>query len=331
MAWYDNNWQYRREITIDNSSNSNALTNYQVEVDLTSSNFDFSKANSDGSDLRFTDDDGTTLIDFWIESWDNSGQTATLWVEVPSIPASSTKNIYMYYGNASATSASNGDNTFIFFDDFEGTSLNTNKWEVYETGGGTGGTITVSTDHSKFGTQSAKIEDTSSSYGIAMRTTPFGNLGLTGKFINEYWLYQDGNGSSEAPPLAYYQSDGTQAIWHNIYLGDYAYYDTGYHRYLAIIKSQWVKFKVIPDVSTGKFDVYVNGTLEVSGGNFRNSVSTIDYLDTTSWGSQTYTSYVDGVRIRQYTDPEPTDTVGSEENVPSTTPTYNSLFFGINF
>jgi hypothetical protein len=34
----------------------------------------------------------------------------------------------MYYANASAITASNGDNTFAFFDDFLGTSLNTDKW-----------------------------------------------------------------------------------------------------------------------------------------------------------------------------------------------------------
>ena len=118
MAWYNTDWQYRRATTIDNSSNSSSLTNYQVRIDLTSSNFDFSKANSDGSDIRFTDSDGTTLIDFWIEKWDSSGQTATLWAEVPSVPASSSKDIYMYYGNSGATSASNIVDTFVFGDDF---------------------------------------------------------------------------------------------------------------------------------------------------------------------------------------------------------------------
>ena len=318
-------WSYYSKVPIDNTGNSNALTDYQVKVSLTSSNFDFTKANSDGSDIRFTDSDQSTLLSYWIENYDSSGQTATIWVKVPSIPASATKDIYLYFGNSSATSASDIDNTFIFGDDFEGTSLDTNKWEVYGTGGGTGGTITVSTDHSKFGTQSAKIDDTSTDYGIAMRTVPFGNLGLTGKFINEYWLYQDGNGGSEAPPLAYYQSDGTQAIWHNIYSEDYAYYDTDYRKYLAIIKSQWVKFKVIPDASTGKFDVYVNGTLEVSGGNFRNSVSAIDYLDTMGWQGQTYTSYIDGVRIRKYASPEPTTSVGVLRT------NSNTLWLGTNF
>ncbi len=36
----------------------------------------------------------------------------------------------MYYANASATTASNGDNTFDFFDDFLGSSLDIAKWIV---------------------------------------------------------------------------------------------------------------------------------------------------------------------------------------------------------
>ena len=73
---------------------------------------------ADFSDIRFTDSDGTTLINYWLES-ETDSTSATFWVKIPSIPAApSTATIYMYYGNSAATSASNGDNTFEFFDDF---------------------------------------------------------------------------------------------------------------------------------------------------------------------------------------------------------------------
>lgn len=119
IDWYSNSWSYRRAITIDNSSNPSALTNYQVRIDLSSSNFDFSKAQLSGADLLFTDSDGITVLSHWIESYNSSAQTATIWVKVPSIPASSNKTIYLYYGNSTADTSSNGDNTFEFFDDFE--------------------------------------------------------------------------------------------------------------------------------------------------------------------------------------------------------------------
>lgn len=132
-SWYDSNWKYRKEITINNSDNSETLTDYQVKVSLSSSTFDFSKAQSTGADIRFTDSDGTTLLNHWIESYDSSGQTATIWVKVPSIPASSTKTVYLYYGNSSASSISSGDNTFEFFDDFE-TPTSTSGYYTLDTG-----------------------------------------------------------------------------------------------------------------------------------------------------------------------------------------------------
>jgi N-acetylneuraminic acid mutarotase len=115
QGWYDTDWEYRREVTVDNPGGT-ALTDYQVLVTLDGS-FDFSKANADGSDIRLTASDGITLIPFWIEEWID-GTQATIWMNVPSIPTSGT-TVYLYYGNDLATSASNGASTFEFFDDFE--------------------------------------------------------------------------------------------------------------------------------------------------------------------------------------------------------------------
>jgi|GEM_PF-2774215 len=122
-------WLYRRPITIDNTQNSNNLTNYQIAVIFDSSSLiSAGKLASDGRDLRFTDSDGKTLLPYWIESRPFNSSSARVWVKVPSIPANSTKTIYMYYGNPNATDQQNGKATFDFFDDFEGTSLDTTTW-----------------------------------------------------------------------------------------------------------------------------------------------------------------------------------------------------------
>ncbi len=121
--WYDYDWHYRKAITVDNTGNVDELTDYQVQVDFNNTNFDFSKAESDGSDIRFTDSDATILIPYWIENWDAVGETAVLWSKVPSILASSTKTIYMYYGNSNAESASSGTGTFDFYDGFDDPTL----------------------------------------------------------------------------------------------------------------------------------------------------------------------------------------------------------------
>jgi alpha-tubulin suppressor-like RCC1 family protein len=70
---------------------------------------------SDCGDIRFTDSDAQTQLSYWIESGCNSAANTRIWVKVPSIPASSTKTIYVYYGNPSATSQSNGYSTFLAF------------------------------------------------------------------------------------------------------------------------------------------------------------------------------------------------------------------------
>src|SRR3990167_916117 len=60
-SWYNASWAYRKNITFDNSAQAENLTNFPVLVKLSSSNFDFTKAQSAGQDIRFTDSDGTTL------------------------------------------------------------------------------------------------------------------------------------------------------------------------------------------------------------------------------------------------------------------------------
>jgi len=101
-----NNWLYFREIQIDATNINMNLTDWLVAIKLDSNNFDFSKTQPSGADIRFTDSDGTTLLDYWIEYYDTSEQEATIWVKVPLVPANQTKSIYIWYGNPSATNQS---------------------------------------------------------------------------------------------------------------------------------------------------------------------------------------------------------------------------------
>ncbi len=117
-------WQYQRDITISNTGG--VLSDYQVLVSLTSGNFPTNAQNS-GADIRFTDVSSTELS-YWIENWDYAGRAAKIWVKVPNISAGATTTIRMYYGNPSASSSSNGDGTFILFDDFSGASVNSGIW-----------------------------------------------------------------------------------------------------------------------------------------------------------------------------------------------------------
>jgi hypothetical protein len=81
----------------------------------------------DYADIRFFADTSDTQLDYWIES--NNISSAVIWVEIPFIPSNGT-DIRMYYGNDAATGESNGNATFLFFDHFDGTNLDTGKWNV---------------------------------------------------------------------------------------------------------------------------------------------------------------------------------------------------------
>src|SRR5260370_2616685 len=135
-SWLNSSWQYRSMVSIANAGGT-TLVGYQLNVVL-GSGFEFTKAQSNGADIRFTASDGVTLLPYWIESWNAGSSSASVWVKVPSIPAAGA-TVYLYYGNATATSASNGNTTFDFFDDFSLGSVDTTKWTV---GGGSWAVVT---------------------------------------------------------------------------------------------------------------------------------------------------------------------------------------------
>lgn len=110
-AWWDTEWTYKIPVTIDNSSNSNNLTDYQVKISLTSANTDFwAHVDSLGKDIRLVDSDDATKLNYWLKHFDYEAQTASIWVKVPSISASSNKTIYLYLTNFEASSESSESN-----------------------------------------------------------------------------------------------------------------------------------------------------------------------------------------------------------------------------
>jgi len=164
-------WQYRKSHEIEGST-AGAQTDYQVKIivhkgtgtDSGEHVYCNNHCRDDFGDIRFTKSDGTTELYYWLEDY-TSGDKATFWVKIPSIPASpDTVTIYIYYGKSDATTTSDGKNTFIFFDDFEGSSLDTSKWTWQDTGSGGSYTISNSeldvdntTDGTKAGVYSTAI------------------------------------------------------------------------------------------------------------------------------------------------------------------------------
>jgi hypothetical protein len=111
MAWLTG-WSYRKKITIDETKIDADLTNFPVLVKLTSSNFNFSKARSDGYDIRFTSSDGATLLKYERERHDATNQVAEYWVKIPSVSGSSDTDFYIYYGKSDASDGADPTNVW---------------------------------------------------------------------------------------------------------------------------------------------------------------------------------------------------------------------------
>ena len=133
-------FKYRLPIQISGSDQE--LFNHQVKLRLgrveptsdeapVSDIFCDKKVKTDFSDIRFTAADKETLLPYYIDkiTSQHPEQAATIYVKIPQIPAEGVL-IYVYYGNVSAESLSNGEEVFDFFDDFSQVILNADKWEV---------------------------------------------------------------------------------------------------------------------------------------------------------------------------------------------------------
>lgn len=110
-TWGYPGFGFKKEVLI--SGGATALTDYPIKMAVTYN----ANMKSDFSDIRFTDGTHKIKLLYWIES-KVDGSSADVWVKAPSIPTSGAK-IYMYYGNASAVSASNEEATTIFVDNFD--------------------------------------------------------------------------------------------------------------------------------------------------------------------------------------------------------------------
>lgn len=108
-------WGYNRNIEINVASTGLSLTQsllkFPLPVQLNSSNFNFSEAQTGGEDIRFTNSIGALLF-HEVEYWDTISKTALVWVLADSIPHSSTETIGIHWGNMSATESSNASSVF---------------------------------------------------------------------------------------------------------------------------------------------------------------------------------------------------------------------------
>jgi hypothetical protein len=301
-GWYNTFWSRKAPITINNAGSG--LTAYQVKVNVT---YD-SDMKPDFDDIRFADADGSTLLSHWRESY-TASTSAIFWVKVPAVPSGS-KTIHMYYGNAAASSASDGAATFVFFDDFSG---DLSKWNIH-----------IDTDvaiTSSYGNPAPSLEIsggiTSSPYGFAAIGSDATYTGFQDGII-EADVYP----ATEALPEIIFRGNyasntgykgrwdcrtGTESPWMKPPYSGWAAFGTEVTRFG--IANQWQKVKLVINGST--FTIYSNDSL-------KSSITDTQYSGPGEIGlANHYGTYArfDNVRVRKYASPEPTTGVGSEEGM----------------
>ncbi|MEM5802819.1 MAG: DUF2341 domain-containing protein [Candidatus Aenigmatarchaeota archaeon] len=294
--WWNSSWQLRRNITINNTANANALTDYQVAVNLT---YD-SDMQPDFSDIRFTWYNSTsqteTEIPYWIESKVNSAW-AYVWVKVKQIPASSYATVYVYYKNSTVVSSkSDGDTTFIFFDDFNDNSLNTTKWAV--TSGVT--------------EQNQRLEITTDANGgswihaetISSFTPPFIiEVKATTEIVNSNaWVLH--MGEDGLPTTWGYGFGIVSMIW------NYPVANGGAGTWTSPpAPLNYTTYKMKEVLTSSNSKAYING-IQYGSKDFSSPINNaIKY----ALGASDNRPYYDDFFIRKYASPEPTYSVGAEE------------------
>jgi len=188
MAWLAG-YTTRRKLTVDNTKVDAALTDFPVAVILTSTNFDFTKANADGFDIRFTSSDGETLLKYERERHDNGNSLAEYWVKVPSVASGVDTDIYIYY--RTTDTADGADPTAVWDANFKMVQhlkdVTTSSVED-STGNNVDGTKPSANNPIEADGKIAKGQDFSSDY------IGFGNpaaIDITGQITVEAWVKAD--------------------------------------------------------------------------------------------------------------------------------------------
>ena len=291
--WWDSNWDYRAPITLTTHPD-----NYQIKLVLDKVDNLGSNCLNNFQDLRFTENDDGPELSFWIENY-ISGDNAVVWVRRVENDLTSGDNvIYVYYGNASAGVAENGENTFIFFEDF---SVDLSKWNV------TGANPVIDAGRLKIiGASTWNGQGVTSVTTFArpfvMETEAICNAGVSW-FVLGYGpqplSYQGGASGGDIYP------DSANSIvdyWNH----------TGYSWTPNIWHTWGLAIKEVAIAGHTTYYDYFNVS-DTASGDTRNNWRI-------SFQSYNATAYCDNIRVRKYAAMEPTASVGAEETAALTKP-----------
>lgn len=308
------------EIVIDR--NTEWIARRGLTLDGRSANFP--------ADIRFTASDGLTLQDFWVEKVTGTppNRVAYIWVKV-SADLGSDQNIYCYYGSPGATSLSNGDAVFVFFDDFLGTSLDTNTWVAYSDDYG------VSNSH--LNVAKGGIERTSA-FSFNIQDGYIAETSVIHFYHGHYHggvfpsvassPYTEGGNANADATILYMRGQNTVSVYYSIGNGASSSFNVASYQSAEWAAANDVRYTTGISVRGGEVKLWRNGTAMVT----RTGITWYKNLKYVKLGSflrnNTYNiqhTYYDWIRIRKYVSPEPAISLAGSEETFNPSPFF--LFF----
>jgi hypothetical protein len=300
-------WNYRQQLTW--TSSSSVPANYQLNIKVyagsgSSSGYECYENNHgsfpDFRDVRITANDGSTLLPEWEQTY-TLGVSATIWFK-DTDSSWTTSVVYVYYGNANANNVFDGNQVFIFFDSFDGASLDTNNWTV--------GSSTTTSQSNSIVTVTGTVPNWTG--GIAGNT----ELGASARWecrgeltSTDYQMMGFSTGFSSAAidtySVCFYWYAGSPNIFVCPAGGPYDMQsisgDFNYHVYQILWTSSSIKF--LTDGTTDYTETNTNYIPSVP-------MAACDKIDSTN-----ASNYMDWVFLANYVNPEPTVSSWGAESV----------------
>lgn len=303
---------YRKKITIAYTNITANLTNFPVLVRLGTNNFDFAGAMTNGYDLRFTQGDGLTLLNFERERHASATSNAEYWVSLPLVGSASNTVFYMYYGKPGVANAEN--KTAVWTNGYvavwhcaetagtnvlDSTTNNFNGWAVSTTGvtmdavgqvdgaddyDGSNGVVSVPSFNITYSPSKVSVEmwlkSLSNDYSQAF-------ISDAGQITNSGFLYISRNTGA----LGFSYASGTSSP---------ALYFLTYH---SVTQTEWIQVGIVADYDADTVTVYRDGALFTGDTNPRSMPSAIPpdspmlFIGGYSAGAPSMTATIDEVRI----------------------------------
>lgn len=251
------------------------------------------------NDIRFTKSDGTTLLDFY--RFESDAADGTWYVEIDGIDAENNISIYIHYGDADATDASSGPNTWAFWDNFE--SGDFSRW----TAGPRWSVITGTKYEGSYGAQAYGSSGTVADRAIAKSISKD-----SVKLI--FWMrYSSSSNIFYGPRIVL--ANAAVVIPMGMNAGYFKYYPGTAWANLgtttAYSAGQWYLCEVVLDFENSLFRWKVNGvakgtaTLKDMSGNTLDTDDSIATIQFFGCDTGIPYGYIDQVCVQDYIYPEP--------------------------